>query len=120
MADEHQEIGELLSRHATLQATNGDLRAHKARCDEAAEALRSELAAYAKRCGDELLLLSNRWAPALWPWLSHSDWKPDGRARSSFATVGRGFIIAFAGNASPAACKAAGKHAQPAAAPGDI
>lgn len=62
MADEHQEIGELLSRHATLQATNRDLRAHKSRCDGAAEALRAELAAYAKARGDELLLLNNRLA----------------------------------------------------------
>ncbi|KAI8474808.1 MAG: hypothetical protein J3K34DRAFT_517892 [Monoraphidium minutum] len=61
-ADEYQEIGELLARHATLQATNRDLRAHKAWCDSEAERLRSAAAAHAKARGDELLLLNNRLA----------------------------------------------------------
>ncbi|GBF97344.1 flagellar associated protein [Raphidocelis subcapitata] len=62
VADEYQEIGELLGRHATLQDTNRDLRAHMAHCDEEAESLRSELAAFTKRRSDELLLLNNRLA----------------------------------------------------------
>jgi predicted nuclease with TOPRIM domain len=62
VAEEYQDIGELLGRHATLLDTNRDLRAHMAHCDEAAESLRGELAACTKHRSDELLLLNNRLA----------------------------------------------------------
>lgn len=62
VADEYQEIGELLTRHATLQATNHDLAEHMARCNEGAEAARKELAEYTKRRSDEVLMLNNRLA----------------------------------------------------------
>jgi paraquat-inducible protein B len=61
-ADEYQEVGELLSRHATLQATNKDLRRHMAEHGEAAEAVRGELAAFVKARTDDLLQLNNRLA----------------------------------------------------------
>jgi predicted nuclease with TOPRIM domain len=61
-AGEYQEIGELLVHHATLQATNKELREHMEECDESAEVERSELAAFIKRRTDELLLLNNRLA----------------------------------------------------------
>jgi len=60
VADEYQEIGELLMRHSTLQATNRDLRKHMAWCDESADAARSQLAAFVKQRTDELLLLNNQ------------------------------------------------------------
>ena len=62
VAAEYQEIGELLMRHATLHATNQDLREHKAWCDETADAVRHELAVLTKRRSDELLLLNNQLA----------------------------------------------------------
>lgn len=62
VADEYQDIGELLSRHATLQATNRDLLDHMAACNASAEATRSELATYTKRRADQLLLLNNKLA----------------------------------------------------------
>lgn len=36
-ADEYQEVADLLLRHATLQATNSDLKEHQRRCGELAE-----------------------------------------------------------------------------------
>lgn len=62
VADEYQDIGELLSRHATLQATHRDLLDHMTSCNASAEAMRSELAAYTKQRADQLLLLNNRLA----------------------------------------------------------
>ncbi|KAF5841600.1 hypothetical protein DUNSADRAFT_12297 [Dunaliella salina] len=59
-ADEYQEVPDLLMRHATLRATNKDLRDHQQKCSEAAESIRAELAAYVKGRTDEILNLSNR------------------------------------------------------------
>lgn len=43
MADEYQEVGDLLLRHATLLATNQDLKEHQRKCAELAEKIRTEL-----------------------------------------------------------------------------
>jgi hypothetical protein len=42
-SDDYQEVGDLLARHATLQATNADLREVLARTAATAEATRAEL-----------------------------------------------------------------------------
>ena len=42
-ADEYQEVGDLLLRHATLLATNQDLKEHQRKCAELAEKIRTEL-----------------------------------------------------------------------------
>lgn len=60
IAGEYQEIGELLTRHATLQATNRDLAEHMKRCNDGAEAAKKELADYSKRRNDDVLVLNNR------------------------------------------------------------
>ena len=43
VADEYQEVGDLLLRHATLLATNQDLKEHQRKCAELAEKIRNEL-----------------------------------------------------------------------------
>lgn len=43
VADEYQEVGDLLLRHATLLATNQDLKEHQRKCAELAEKIRTEL-----------------------------------------------------------------------------
>ena len=45
MADEYQEVADLLLRHATLSATNADLKDHQRKCSELAEKVRAEQAA---------------------------------------------------------------------------
>eukprot|EP00879_Flechtneria_rotunda_P023786 GHRR01025185.1.p1 GENE.GHRR01025185.1~~GHRR01025185.1.p1 ORF type:complete len:250 (+),score=78.43 GHRR01025185.1:128-877(+) len=62
VADEYQEIQDLLMRHATLQATNDDLRSHQQRCACEAEAIRAALQAFNKQKTDEILNLNNRLA----------------------------------------------------------
>jgi hypothetical protein len=37
VADEYQEVADLLLRHATLSATNADLKDHQRKCSELAE-----------------------------------------------------------------------------------
>ena len=59
-SDEYQEIGDLLMRHATLEATNNDLRQHARECAELNEQTRAELQAYTKSKADEILNLNNR------------------------------------------------------------
>jgi protein subunit release factor A len=59
VADEYQEVQDLLLRHATLQATNDDLRAHQQRCSKEAEDIRTALQAFVKQQTDELLDLNN-------------------------------------------------------------
>lgn len=61
-ADEYQEIQDLLMRHATLQATNNDLKEHQNRCADLAERTRVELQIYTKQKTDEILNLDNRLA----------------------------------------------------------
>ena len=58
-SDEYQEIGDLM-RHATLEATNNDLRQHARECAELNEQTRAELQAYTKSKADEILNLNNR------------------------------------------------------------
>lgn len=59
MADEYQEVQDLLLRHATLQAINNDLREHQQRCSQEAEDIRTALAAFVKQQSDEILDLNN-------------------------------------------------------------
>lgn len=59
VADEYQEVQDLLLRHATLQATNDDLRAHQQRCSQEAEDIRTALQAFIKQKSDEILDLNN-------------------------------------------------------------
>lgn len=60
VADEYQEIQDLLTRHATLSATSTDLQQHQARCDTASEATHAELAVCVKWASDALLSLNNQ------------------------------------------------------------
>ncbi|KAF8059972.1 FAP73 [Scenedesmus sp. PABB004] len=62
VADEYQEVPDLLARHATLQATNDDLRRHQQASAAEAEALRASLTALTKARRDEVLRLTNRLA----------------------------------------------------------
>lgn len=50
MADEYQEVPDLLARHATLQATNADLREALSKTSEATEATRAELQVRGAAC----------------------------------------------------------------------
>lgn len=59
-ADEYQEIQDLLLRHATLQATNDDLRAHQQYSAAEAESIRVALQAFTKQKMDEILNLNNK------------------------------------------------------------
>jgi hypothetical protein len=59
VADEYQEVQDLLMRHANLQATNDDLRAHQQRCSKEAEDIRQALQAFVKQKSDEILNLNN-------------------------------------------------------------
>lgn len=59
VADEYQEVQDLLLRHATLQATNDDLRAHQQRCSKEAEDIRTALQVYVKQQTDVILDLNN-------------------------------------------------------------
>ncbi|GFH33122.1 modifier of inner arms 2 protein, partial [Haematococcus lacustris] len=58
-ADEYQEVADLLLRHATLKATNSDLKEHQRKCSELAEGIRAELVVYVKGKTDEILALNN-------------------------------------------------------------
>eukprot|EP00898_Chlorokybus_atmophyticus_P005897 jgi/Chlat1/6308/Chrsp44S00455 len=58
-ADEYHEINDLLLRHATLEAANGDLTARAAECSAMCEELRAEMQAYSKVKMDEILSLNN-------------------------------------------------------------
>ena len=58
-SDEYQEIGDLM-HHATLEATNNDLRQYARECAELNEQTRAELQAYTKSKADEILNLNNR------------------------------------------------------------
>ncbi|KAK9823584.1 hypothetical protein WJX72_003990 [[Myrmecia] bisecta] len=58
-ADEFHEIGDLMSRHATLEATNDDLKEQQNQAAELAEQTRSDLVAYTKAKTDEILNLNN-------------------------------------------------------------
>lgn len=62
VADEYQEVQDLLLRHATLQATNDDLRAHQQRCSGEAESIRQDLQGFVKHKTDEILDLNNQLA----------------------------------------------------------
>jgi hypothetical protein len=57
-ADEYQEIQDLLLRHATLQATNDDLRAHQQHSAAEAEEIHVALQAFTKQKMDEILNLN--------------------------------------------------------------
>eukprot|EP00798_Chlamydomonas_sp_ICE-L_P025664 gene25664-11329_t len=59
VADEYQEVSDLLLRHATLLATNQDLKEHQRKCGELAEKIRAELQIYIKQKTDEILNLNN-------------------------------------------------------------
>ncbi len=60
VVDEYQEIGDLLDRYATLNATNEDVRQQQDETDEASEKLRGELVLYTKQKTDEILNLNNQ------------------------------------------------------------
>ena len=62
VADEYSEVSDLLSRHATLLATNQDLKDHQRKCAELTEKIRTELQVYVKTKTDESLNLSNELA----------------------------------------------------------
>jgi predicted nuclease with TOPRIM domain len=62
VADEYQEVQDLIMRHATLQATNQDLKEHQHKCAELAEKTRAELNLYVKQKTDEILNLNNHLA----------------------------------------------------------
>lgn len=62
VADEYQEIQDLLMRHATLQATNDDLRHHQRQSAAEAEEVRVALQTCTKQKTDEILNLNNRLA----------------------------------------------------------
>ncbi len=49
MADEYQEVADLLLRHATLSATNADLKDHQRKCSELAEKVRGRGLGAAKK-----------------------------------------------------------------------
>ncbi|CAM6111480.1 unnamed protein product [Calypogeia fissa] len=53
------EINDLLMRHATLQATNDDLKQHVENCGEEMEMIRESLQAYVKASSNEILNLDN-------------------------------------------------------------
>ena len=59
MTEEHHEIVDLLDRHATLEATNSDLRHQQKMTAEENESTRSELQAYSKLKADEILSHNN-------------------------------------------------------------
>lgn len=61
-ADEYQEVGDLLGRYATLQATNDDLRTHQQACAAQAEEVRVALQQFKQAKSDEVLSLNNRLA----------------------------------------------------------
>ncbi len=50
VADEYGEVSDLLLRHATLQATNQDLKDHQRRCAEASERTRADLQVRGPAC----------------------------------------------------------------------
>jgi Domain of unknown function (DUF4200) len=54
-----QEVGELLNRHATLIATNCDLKQQQRANNEEMERVRADMTAFAKRRNDEILSKSN-------------------------------------------------------------
>mmetsp|Transcript_20045 Transcript_20045/g.36043 ORF Transcript_20045/g.36043 Transcript_20045/m.36043 type:complete len:298 (-) Transcript_20045:332-1225(-) len=60
VADEYQEVNDLLMRYATLSATNADLKEHQRKCGELAEKVRSELQVFVKQKTDEILNLNNQ------------------------------------------------------------
>lgn len=62
VADEYSEVSDLLLRHATLLATNQDLKDHQRKCAELAEKIRTELQIYVKQKTDETLNLNNELA----------------------------------------------------------
>lgn len=62
VAEQYQEIGDVLSRHATLQATNEELRDQQARAVTDCEAQRAELTAMTRQQADQLLRLNNQLA----------------------------------------------------------
>lgn len=59
-ADEYQEVQDLLLRHATLQATNDDLRSHQQQCSQDAEEIRQNMQTFVKQKTDEILDLNNQ------------------------------------------------------------
>lgn len=62
VADEYSEVSDLLLRHATLLATNQDLKEHQRKCAELAEKIRTEIQVYVKQKTDESLNLNNELA----------------------------------------------------------
>lgn len=60
VADEHQEIGELLNRHTTLGLTNEDLKQQQKANSESMEQIRSEMNVFVKSKTDEILNTNNK------------------------------------------------------------
>ena len=60
ITEEHHEIGDLLDRHATLEATNNDLRQQQKATADENEQTRAELQAYSKMKADEILNQNNQ------------------------------------------------------------
>eukprot|EP00775_Hariotina_reticulata_P008951 gene8951-9127_t len=62
VADEYQEVPDLLMRFATLQAAHADLCSHQQKCASEAEEVRAALQALTKQKSDEILNLNNHLA----------------------------------------------------------
>ena len=60
VADDYHEVSDLLARHATLEATNEDLRTQQEDLAEEFEGTRLELQAYVKQKANEILNLNNQ------------------------------------------------------------
>ena len=60
LSDDYQEVSDVLMRHATLVATNGDLQTHARECTHMNEKTRMELQIYTKGKTDEILNLNNK------------------------------------------------------------
>ena len=60
VADDHQEIGELLNRHTTLILTNEDLKQQQKSNGEETERIRNEMNTFVKQQTDEILNLNNK------------------------------------------------------------
>eukprot|EP01025_Chloroclados_australasicus_P060720 TRINITY_DN7828_c0_g1_i1.p1 TRINITY_DN7828_c0_g1~~TRINITY_DN7828_c0_g1_i1.p1 ORF type:complete len:313 (-),score=45.32 TRINITY_DN7828_c0_g1_i1:322-1260(-) len=59
VADEFQEIGDILARHATMKATNQDLKEQQVSCEQETEQVRTDYIQYRKNKMDEILNLNN-------------------------------------------------------------
>lgn len=60
VTDDFQEVSDVITRFATLQATNADLKVHQEKCATLADSTRSELQTYLKQATDEILNKNNQ------------------------------------------------------------